>query len=337
MNNGIEPRLYKLRVGSKNNHYLEPADYCFEVTGRDYGNINKQVDLFYRAFKKNLGSMGVMFTGAAGTGKTRMAEKLCNLALEHKMPVVIVTDLKTSIETVNYIGMLRNTVILFDEFGKNFDRNLQDKMLSMFSGVSSGKKLFILTENNTNMVSSFILNRPGRVRYHLDFERLDEDILIEYCSVHGVSKDIFNKIYKIYEKATVFTFDHLQAMVSEVLFAPEDDFEVIMNRLNLSLFKAKEYISVEGVYDMDGIKLPLKPGGSRLLNKSFQRGQRMYMSGNLPVKEEPKDSDKPPVPSQFRQQGEFVSVEITKDDITEVLEDGYICVNGDYKVVLNIV
>jgi len=346
--NILENRLYKLRVGEKNNHYLEPSDYCFEINGRDYGDINEQVELFYKSYSTKLGSMGVMLTGSAGTGKTRMAEKLCNIGLKHNMPVVIVTDMKTSIETVNYIAMLRNVVILFDEFGKNFNRDLQDKMLSMFSGVSSGKKLFIITENDTNMISNFILNRPGRVRYHLDFTRLDEDILIEYCSVHGISKEMFKNIYRIYEKANIFSFDHLQAMVSEILFTPEHSFETIMKRLNLSLFDPKRYISLEGVFNKEDVKLPLKTNGERLQLKAFQRGARVYISGNipLPVPDKKEDIVKNNASNfdnsilgnrQPHQLTEYVNINVSKDDIVEVLEEGYVCKVDDYKVVLNIV
>lgn len=339
----LENRLYKLRTGEKSEHYLEPMDYCFDIIGRDYGDINEQVELFHKSFSKNMGSMGVMLTGAAGTGKTRMAEKLCNLALEKNMPVVIVTDLKTSIATVNYIAMLRNVVILFDEFGKNFDRNLQDKMLSMFSGVSSGKKLFIITENETNMISSFILNRPGRVKYHLDFTRLEEDVLLEYCSVHGISKNMFKAIYRIYEKANVFTFDHLKAMVEEILFTPDHSFEVIMKRLNLSLFDPKQYVVVGDVFDEKGVKVPLKTNSDRLPLKAFQRGSRVYLSGNLPLPEpETKDSkpEQPQAPGGFplggRPGGEYVNIYFSKDDITEILEEGYICEVDGYKITVNI-
>lgn len=334
----LENRLYKLRTGKNNIHYLEPMDYCFDILGRDYGDINEQVELFFKSYKSKMGSMGVMLTGSAGTGKTRMAEKLCNLALENKMPVVIVTDMRTTIETVNYIAMLRNVVILFDEFGKNFNRNLQDKMLSMFSGVSSGKKLFIITENETNMISNFILNRPGRVRYHLDFTRLDEKTLVEYCSVHGISKDMFKEIYRIYEKADVFTFDHLQAMVSEILFTPDHSFEKIMSRLNLSIFDPKRYINVEHVEDEDGVIVPLKMADDRLPIKIFQSGGRIYINGNLPVKEEPKpDENKQSNGFRGMSQGEYVNFFVTKDDIIEVLDDGYVCKADGYKVFLNII
>ena len=337
----LENRLYKLRVGEKNAHYLEPSDYAFDITGRDYGDIKEQVELFYKSYTTKMGSMGVMLTGSAGTGKTRMAEKLCNLALKHSMPVVIVTDMKTSIETVHYIAMLRNVVILFDEFGKNFNRDLQDKMLSMFSGVSSGKKLFIITENSTSMISNFILNRPGRVRYHLDFTRLEENILIEYCSVHGVNKEMFKEIYRIYEKADIFTFDHLQAMVSEILFTPEHSFETIMKRLNLSLFDPKRYIALDAVYDKDDIKIPLKMSDDRLPVKVFQRGTRIYINGNIP---KPEVDNKDTVVNQHNNFGspnpmigEYVNIYVTKDDIVEVLDEGYVCKTDDYKVVLNII
>jgi len=245
----LEPMLYRLKVDKDKMHYLQPDKVCFEVPGKNYGSMEKNVELFHKAYNKTIGNMGVLLTGSAGTGKTRLAELLCNRCLTTGLPVVIVSEIRPTIDTIAYIGMLRNVVILFDEFGKNFNQGLQAKMLTMLSSVTNGKKFFILTENDTNLISSFILNRPGRIRYHLDFERVEEIVIDEYCSDYNVPEKIVKDIKDLYIKSPIFSFDHLQALVSEWLFTPEDSIDTLLERLNLSMLTNDTRMLVKKVFD----------------------------------------------------------------------------------------
>ena len=243
----LTPAVYQLKISKEGQHTLESNTLMFDTPPKVFGNTMKNVELFWKSFLKGMGSMGVMFTGSPGTGKTSMAELLSNMAIRHGMAVVMVVNIRPTVDTISFIGMLKNVVILFDEYGKVFNPSLQDKMLTMLSGADSGKKLFILTENDKYRISQFIRNRPGRVRYHLDFERVGMDVVDEYCSYMGVAKSMYDAIIAKYNTVVTFSFDHLQGIVTEHLDYPEDSFEVLLERLNLEILSKEEPLGVIGI------------------------------------------------------------------------------------------
>jgi len=247
----VMPAVYKLIKGN-DGHYLEYYKPMFEVSGKNYGDINRHIEVFWDAYTSKTVSLGVLLTGAAGSGKTRTAELLGNRAIMHNMIVVMVTEIVPDLETIKYIDLLTNAVIIFDEFGKVFDMKLQNKMLTMLSNVNSYKKLFILTENSKNIVSPFILNRPGRVRYHIDYDRIKESTILEYTADYPVNEKFLNELLKLHAKSNIFSFDHLQALVSEHRKYPDLTLEELLEILNLSMFNKQPHYRAVEMYDEDG-------------------------------------------------------------------------------------
>jgi len=252
MINPLESGIYRLKHHNKTGYYLEYSKPNFDVVGKNYGNINKHVSIFWERYSATTNSMGVMLTGAAGSGKTRVAELLGNLALANNMAVVMVTDVKPSIELIPFIDGLYNTLLMFDEFSKNFDMKLQNKMLTMFSSVGRNKKLFVITENAKESISPFIRTRPGRVRYAVDYDRMEEDVITEYCADYHVGDKLINSIMELYQKAPRFTFDHLQAIVSEHMCSPEATMDDLLEILNLDgLVTPPMWFVVRAIRDED--------------------------------------------------------------------------------------
>jgi hypothetical protein len=107
-------------------------------------------------------------------------------------------------------------VILFDEFEKVYDKDDQEKMLTLLDGVYPSKKLFILTCNDKWRVDSHMRNRPGRIFYSLDFKGLEQDFIIEYCEDNLVNKSHIQGVCRVAAMFDQFNFDMLKALVEEM-------------------------------------------------------------------------------------------------------------------------
>lgn len=229
----MNPGVYALKHHEKTGYYMEFTRPRFDVSGKNYGKMDYHVNLVWSRFQSRQSSMGVMLTGAAGSGKTRVSELISNIAISSNMCVLMVTDVHVSIALIPFVASLHNMVIVFDEFAKNIPAPLQNKMLTMFSAVGPLKKLFIITENDRRTVSQFIRTRPGRVRYALDYDRIEKEVIDEYCADYNVAPAMKEEFLEIYGQATAFTFDHLAALVSEHLAMPEASIDELMEVLNL--------------------------------------------------------------------------------------------------------
>ena len=254
------PMVYKVGFDTVNKvHYLIEDIHRFNEPVKYYGNIVKYSNHFFNTFNMSKGSMGVMLVGAAGTGKTLMSERIANLALTNGYKVVKVVNIKVDIALIDFIDSLGDTVVLLDEFAKNFYHDMQNKMLTTLSNDSGGKKLFIITENSKSMISPLIRNRPGRVRYRLYFGKLEKDVISEYCKDYNVKNIFLDELLGLYDSSATFSFDHLQALVSEHLMYPTYTVKELIGILNLDILGgAKKYKLVE-VEDLDGNLLDFTP------------------------------------------------------------------------------
>ena len=273
--------VFSIRQDENNNniHYLEPKMDKFKLPTKLYGNLDILAKRFWTTFATSNGSLGVILTGESGSGKTELSNVVGNIAIQNNMYVVLVSEIEANIETIRFIDTLDRCVIIFDEFGKVFNHSLQEKMLTLLNNLNNSKKLYILTENDANLINMFIRNRPGRALYHIDFKRMDAEDIEEYCSDYNVDQTFYDDLIATYNSSTVFSFDHLQALVKEHLRYPQDSFEYILNILNLDILSKKEYLSIITVYDVktkedvECFELP------SIKMDNFNKGWNTYLNG----------------------------------------------------------
>ena len=108
------------------------------------------------------------------------------------------------------------SIVMFDEFEKVYDREGQEKILTLLDGTFQSQKLFLLTSNDKWKLDNNMKNQPGRIFYLMEFEGLDEDFIRQYCEDRLIDKSKTNQIVKISTLFDKFNFDMLTAFVEEV-------------------------------------------------------------------------------------------------------------------------
>lgn len=248
----------KLPNSNVTSYYLQYYKSRFDTPNKLYGDILKNVIRVWNEYVTSGKTTAALFTGLPGTGKTLSAELISNLAIDNDMGVVMCIEIKYTVDLIRFLAQLNNCVVFIDEFAKVVDNNITNYMLSMLSDINNTNKLILLTENDPRMINQFILNRPGRVRYHFDSNRLSKAVFEDYCKNFDIKPEFYKELELKYRKAKEFSFDQLEVIVDEHLKYPNEDLDCLLNILNLSaLNKTKKFelVAIKTEDDVDINKL----------------------------------------------------------------------------------
>lgn len=93
----------------------------------------------------------------------------------------------------------------------------QNDLLSLFDGTSRNKKLFVITCNNLDNLSSFLVNRPGRFHYHICFKYPTSEDIVKYLK-DKLDEKYWGEIPKVVKRATAIktNYDTLRAIAYEL-------------------------------------------------------------------------------------------------------------------------
>lgn len=213
--------------------YLEQSN-DFDLPTPLYGNVTDRADRILNTYMDRSGSTGVHMDGVKGSGKTLLAKAIARFGAEKmNLPTIIVNSAFESEGFYDFCQQIEQpAIMLFDEFDKNFNDKAQHQILTVMDGVYSGKKLFLLTTNDRSKVSTFLINRPGRVFYSLSFSDLDESTIIQYCKERLKRPELLDSILNYAKLYRGITFDMLSAAVEE-MNRYNETFQQVLGILNI--------------------------------------------------------------------------------------------------------
>ncbi|MDE6220579.1 MAG: AAA family ATPase [Lachnospiraceae bacterium] len=222
--NELPARAYIVRFEKMTGFCLDEYADIQVKEDKLYGEHMKKVHKVLRAYEKFDRNLGVILSGCKGIGKSMFAKLLSVEAIEGGIPVIVVDQYIPGI--ASYIEEIdQRVMVLFDEFDKTFgdvkpaegEIEPQAALLSLFDGISQGKKLFAITCNDIRKLNDFIVNRPGRFHYHFRFDYPSAEEIRTY-----LYDKLGNKYYHEIEPIVAFSrkvnlnYDCLRAIAFEV-------------------------------------------------------------------------------------------------------------------------
>ena len=195
----LPPKTYRVDYDPETRIFslLEAHDFEIPET-KIYGQHLDKVKKVLDSMDKMNRNLGVILSGDKGIGKSLFSKCLGLKARKKGIPVILVNEYHEGI--ANFLEEIEQTVmILFDEYDKTFDEkkhNCQAEMLSLFDGVSAGKKLFVITCNEIQSLSQYLINRPGRFHYHFRFLYPTADEIRDYME-DKLDKQYYDEIENV--------------------------------------------------------------------------------------------------------------------------------------------
>lgn len=255
--------------------YLEDADE-FKLTEKPYGKHPEKIEKVIKLYENIERSAGVILSGKKGMGKSMFARLLSMAFAErHNMPTIIVADAYPGV--TDFIESIKQeVVVMFDEFEKTFDsgeqrfhgenkpsgKESQEKMLGLFDGVSQTKRLYVVTCNEVRRMNQYLINRPGRFHYHIQFQYpsaeeiqlyLQDKLKPEFQNQITTVQRFANRFDLNYDSLRAIAFDlnlgysFLETMEDLNISSTENEsakYEVVIHHSNGMVVKTDENINL---------------------------------------------------------------------------------------------
>lgn len=232
---------YRVQCSPLSGFYLEKLD-DMSAPAKVYGDVDAQAQRILTAFNDRPSTTGVLLSGQKGAGKTMLTKRISEMGRALDVITVIVNEQFSGDEFNDLIqGISQPTIVLFDEFEKVYcEKGHQNALLTLFDGLYSSKKLFLLTCNERHRLNDYMLNRPGRIYYAIDFKGLSPAFIRDYCADNLKDTAHTEGVVAVSHFFWQFSFDMLKALVEE------------MNRFGESATQALEMLNMKPQMDDGG-------------------------------------------------------------------------------------
>ena len=155
------------------------------------------------------------------------------------MPVIIMKSFgERNDSLIEYLSSINTDIILFfDEFEKTFDED-DSTILKLMDGVynNSNRKLFILTTNKL-YINNNLLNRPSRLRYLLEFDSLEPQVIEAYIKDNLKDMTYYDKVLEMSQSLSNASIDVLKQVVNEINLVGFENFEKYKDIFNIEFNK----------------------------------------------------------------------------------------------------
>ena len=220
----LPAQAYVVKFSERRGFYLSQYNGLTISEPKIYGAHEEKIEKVMGAFAEMNRSLGVILSGDKGIGKSLFAKLLARKVINMGMPVIIVDGYIKGI--ASYIESIeQEALVLFDEFDKTFgalrpadgDALPQTELLSLFDGLSGGKKLFVITCNDVRSLYDFFISRPGRFHYHFIFDYPSDDDIRTYLQdkLPGTCQDEIEKVVAFSTRVPL-NYDCLRAIAFEI-------------------------------------------------------------------------------------------------------------------------
>lgn len=255
----LPAQTYKVCFHPQKGFWLE-SFVDLEVNEKIYGVHEQKVQKVFQAFEKFERNLGIILSGDKGIGKSLFAKMASIKAIQNGYPLIIVNTYIPGI--ADFLSQIdQEIVVLLDEFDKTFNggkdnsnnaKDPQTEMLTLFDGINSGKKMFIVTCNDLKGLNDYLVNRPGRFHYHFRFEYPQAEEIREYMR-DKLAEEYWKEIEAVvsFSKKISLNFDCLRAIAFELsLGVPFKEAIQNLNIINVQLERYDMYLYFE-----DGTKI----------------------------------------------------------------------------------
>lgn len=250
----LPAEVYSLHYNEMMGYHLSRVEE-FIIPEKRYGGTDRTAERVIQTFKARPQTTGALLSGVKGSGKTMTVKVISKMALAMGLPVIMINEAHVGGDFISFVQSIQcECVFVFDEFEKTYDRKQQDSILTLLDGVAEGKKLFLFTANNINLLSDFMMNRPGRIYYSIEFHGLEEDFIREYCIDCGVSENRIKQIITVAGLFHEFNFDMLKTICEESKRFPDEPIRDMLMYLNIKPDKASPKFRI--VVEHNGMAVP---------------------------------------------------------------------------------
>lgn len=245
----LPPGIYRC-VLTNSGPVLHRLSSNFAIPFDIYSPRTDIVDRVWTAFKSVPKNIGVLLNGIKGTGKTLTAQLICNRAIEHGMPVIVVDSVNISLNLI-FEDIRQPVVILLEEWEKIFENEEhQHDLLTRLDGTSdrSNKRICLFTSNSTNSMQDTFFNRPGRIRYTYNFDRLSAEVIaaLVQAKVPNDRKHLIPSFLELIEELEVLSMDTASTLLEDMILFNETAYDAVKHLgLTLTTFSSYKLIQVD--------------------------------------------------------------------------------------------
>lgn len=226
----LPAQVYKLGVTPKEVVLIKDRKR-FDIPSKLFGEVNNYKDQILATFESTKDdSLGVLLTGLKGSGKSTTAEVLSNAFIARDYPVFMI-DSPVPADLIRMVAKLGPCMIYFDEFGKVYNHNTPptddrrvpspdntEGLLTLFSDTSLKQVMFVVTANTPGEFSDYMLNRPGRFYYRINFGTVSDEVVTEVMKEYHVP-DTLTNFFRNYVCKTQVSLDILRVIAKEAIKA----------------------------------------------------------------------------------------------------------------------